>query len=151
MIVKYKRLHTYAKLPTYATSGAACADVYLPTTYAPLEPSEVRIVPLGFSVEIPEGYELQVRSRSGLASRGILVANGIGTVDADYKNEIGVILLNLSGAIQPLNKGDRVCQLALNKIEQISWEVVDELDMSNDRGGGFGHTGGYSCLENISE
>ena len=152
MIVKYKRLHTYAELPKYATSGSACMDVTIPTTYEPLSPGEIRIVPLGFAVEIEAGYELQIRARSGLASRGIVVANGVGCVDSDYKSEVGVILMNMSGAIQPLNKGDRVCQIKIAKAEQINFEIVDELDMSNDRGGGFGHTGGHESLveENVA-
>lgn len=80
--IKYKRLKTYAQLPKSATKDSACSDCYLPQTYDPLMPGEIRIIPLGFSVEIPVGYEIQIRARSGLASKGIIVANSIGTVDS---------------------------------------------------------------------
>lgn len=80
--INFRRTKTYAQLPKKATSGSACYDCYIPEQYAPLEPNEVRIVNLGFQVEVPSGFELQVRSRSGLASKGILVANGVGCVDS---------------------------------------------------------------------
>lgn len=80
--IGFRRLHTYAIEPKYAHSSDAGMDCFLPCDYAPLSPGEIRIIPLGFSVEIPTGYELQVRSRSGLASRGIIVGNSPGTIDA---------------------------------------------------------------------
>ena len=141
MIVKFRRTKTYAKLPTKGSAGAACWDAYIPENYPALEPGEIRIVNLGFQVEVPNGYELQIRSRSGLASRGILVANGTGCVDSDYRGDVGVILINMSGAIQPLNMGDRICQLKLSEAPEITWEVVDELDETERGEGGFGHTG----------
>lgn len=144
--VKWKRLKTGAQLPKKSTSGAACFDAYLPETYEPIVPGQIRIVPLGFSVQIPEGFELQVRSRSGLASKGLIVANGVGCVDSDYMGEVGVILMNLSPAIMPLNMGDRICQLKLSAAPDISFEVVDEIDCTERGEGGFGHSGGHSSL-----
>lgn len=141
MIVKFKRLHTNAQVPKYIHDGDAGMDIYLPTTQAPLTPGEIRIIKTGFSVEIPKGYELQVRSRSGLSSKGIFVINAPGTVDSNFRDEVGVILFNVSQAIQPLNEGDRIAQLVLAEVPTCEWEVVDELDMSEDRGGGFGHSG----------
>lgn len=141
VIIKFKRLKQGAELPIKATKGAAGYDVFLPETYPPLEPGDIRIIGLGFSVEVPENYELQVRARSGLASRGIMVANGVGMVDSDFRNEVGVILWNASPAIQPLNQGDRICQLKLSHAPSIFWEIVDELDFRDDRHGGFGSTG----------
>jgi dUTP pyrophosphatase len=142
--IKFKRLKTYAEIPTYAHSNDACCDAILPMDYAPLEPGEIRIVPLGFSVEIPLGWEIQVRSRSGLASRGIIVANSPGTIDAGFRGEVGVILINMSGGIQPLLAGDRVCQLKVARADQISWEIIDELSFTERGEGGYGSTGGVS-------
>ena len=141
--INFKRLKTDAKLPAYAHDGDAGLDVYLPCTYAPLNPGEIRIVPLGFAVEIPNGYAIQVCSRSGLASRGIFVINAPGIVDSNFRNEVGVILINVSAAIQPLNLGDRVCQFVVAKVPKVEWNIVDELSTS-DRQGGFGSTKGYS-------
>lgn len=140
--VGFKRLHNYGEIPTYKHSGDAGMDAYLPTTYQPLSPGEVRVVPLGFAAEIPEGFELQVRGRSGLASRGILCH--FGTVDSSYRGEIGAILINISGAIQPLNKGDRICQLVLSQVPTCNWVVVDEIDCTERGEGGFGSSEGMS-------
>ena len=146
MIVKFKRLKTNAKLPTKGSLKAACYDCYIPETYHPLMPGENRIVPLGFSISVPDGYEAQIRARSGLASKGIIVANGVGCVDADYTGEVGVILINLSNAIQPLNVGDRICQMKLSKAEDITFEIVDELDFTERGEGGYGSTKGHPSL-----
>jgi len=140
MIINFKRLKTGAELPIKATKGAACYDAIIPEDFPPLEPNTIRIIPLGFSCEVPEGYELQVRSRSGLASKGILVANGVGCVDSDYRGELGVILYNASQFIIPLSKGDRICQLKLSAAPEIKWNIIDELS-DTDRGeGGYGST-----------
>lgn len=136
--VKFRRLHTDAKLPKYIHSGDAGMDVYLHVSYPPLSSGEIRIIPVGFAVEIPAGYELQVRPRSGLASRGINAH--FGTIDSNFRNEVGVILTNNSHAIQPLNAGDRIAQLVLSKVPTCVWEVVDELGES-ERDGGFGSSG----------
>src|ERR1019366_4805401 len=147
MIVKFRRTQTYTQLPKKATEGAACYDCYLPTTYPPLEPGQIRIINLGFQVEVPIGYELQIRSRSGLATKGIMVANSVGCVDSDYRGDVGVILWNASGAIQPLIQGDRVCQLKLSQAPEIEWEVVDEISETERGTGGFGSSGGHSSLD----
>lgn len=139
--VKFRPTKTYTKLPTKGTTGAAAYDAYLPETNPPLNPGEIRIINLGFQVEVPDGYELQVRARSGLASKGILVANGVGCIDSDYRGDCGVILMNMSGAIQPLNQGDRICQLKLSLAPDIEWEVVDTVDTTERGEGGFGSTG----------
>lgn len=144
--VKFKRLKTGAELPKKMTSGAACFDAVLPETYKPIAPGEIRIVPLGFSVELPEGFEMQVRARSGLASKGLIVANGIGTVDEDFRAEVGVILMNLSQSIFPLNKGDRICQLAIREVPSFEFIVVDELSETERGEGGFGSTKGHESL-----
>jgi dUTP pyrophosphatase len=138
--VKFKRLHTEAELPYKSTKGAACYDISLPIDYPPLNVGEIRIVPLGWSVEIPEGYEIQVRPRSGLASKGIMVVNSPGCIDSDYRGEIGVILMNISGMIQPLEKNMRICQLKLAYALDIDMQIVDEISDTERGEGGFGST-----------
>lgn len=139
--VKFKRLREDAQIPKKSTEDAACFDVYLPETYKPLDYAEVRIVPLGFSVAVPSGFELQVRARSGLASKGLMVANGVGCVDADYRGEVGVILFNASDNPMPLNKGDRICQLKLSYVPPCEFMEVKDLDETVRGEGGFGSTG----------
>lgn len=137
--IKWKRIKTHATLPSKSTKGAACYDAYLPENCG-LMPGEIKIIPLGFSVEVPVDYELQVRARSGLASKGILVANGVGCVDSDYRGEVGVILFNCSGMPVVFNTGDRICQLKLSYAPEVRWNIVDEIE-ETDRTGGFGSTG----------
>ena len=129
-------------LPKYETLGSAGLDVRAnidePITLGSLERV---LIPTGLFVEIPEGYEIQVRPRSGLALKhGISCANAIGTVDSDYRKEVGVILINLSKEDFTVNPGERIAQLVLNKVEQLEWEVVDELSETG-RKGGFMSTG----------
>lgn len=125
--------------PKYETPQSAGADVR--SRISTVVPAHGRVlVPTGMFVAIPEGYEIQVRPRSGLAlKKGITVLNTPGTVDADYRNEIGVILFNTSDEDFPIEAGDRIAQIVLNKVEQINWVEVDELDKT-DRKGGFGST-----------
>lgn len=130
------------KLPEYATPGSAGMDlrasILEPIT---LEPMKRVLIPTDLYMKIPEGYELQVRPRSGLAlKQGVTVINTPGTVDSDYINNVGVILINLSEEPYIINPGDRVAQAVLNKVEQIEWEEVKTLDKTN-RNGGFGSTG----------
>lgn len=107
-----------------------------------LEPLDRAIVPTGLYVQIPEGYELQVRARSGMAYRhGITTANGIGTIDSDYRGEIGVILVNLSKESYTIHDGDRIAQLVLSKVEKAKIESVSVLDVTERADGGFGHSG----------
>ena len=140
--VKFKRNHNDAKLPIKTTKGAACYDVFIPENQNALSPGEIRIVNLGFSVEVPEGYELQIRSRSGLATKGVFVVNGVGCIDSDYRGDVGVILGNMSQAIIPLSRGTRIAQVKLSAAPDINWEIIDEISDTERGSGGFGSTGG---------
>lgn len=112
------------------------------TTPITLQSLERTLVPTGIFVEIPEGYEIQVRPRSGLAAKqGITCLNTPGTIDADYRGEIKVILINLSQEEQVIQPGDRVAQLVLQKVEQVSWIPAETLGSTERNAGGFGHTG----------
>lgn len=107
-----------------------------------LQPGSRVLIPTDLYVEIPEGYELQVRMRSGLALKeGLILVNGIGTIDSDYRNGIGVIIMNISNKPVDINDGDRICQFVLNKVEQIEWDEVNKLDETDRNKGGFGSTG----------
>ena len=141
--VLVKRLDPNVKLPEYKTSGSSGMDLraFIPTSII-LPPGERVLVPTGLYLEIPEKYEAQVRSRSGLAlKKGITVLNSPGTIDADYRGEIGVILINLSDSDFEINTGDRIAQMIIAKHETIEWEAVDKLDDSVRGDKGFGSTG----------
>lgn len=130
-------------LPHYATTQSAGMDLRAnldaPTTLCPLERT---LVKTGLFMEIPEGFEAQVRPRSGLAfKKGVTVLNTPGTIDADYRGEIGVILVNLSNEDFLIEDGERVAQMVIAKHEQPSWEEVTELIETDRGGGGFGSTG----------
>lgn len=141
MQIKFKKLSKDAKLPEYKTTGSAGMDVYSIENCF-LHPLERRILKTGIAVEIPSGYEIQVRPRSGLACKeGISVINTPGTIDADYRGEIGICLVNLSNEMYPVKVGDRIAQLVVNKIEQPEIVEVDELDVTERGDGGFGSTG----------
>jgi dUTP pyrophosphatase len=130
-------------LPEYATPLAAGLDLRA-NIDAPvvLKPLERAMVPTGLFIELPAGYEAQVRPRSGLAAKnGISVLNSPGTIDADYRGEIKVILVNLSNEPFTINDGERIAQLVVAKHEQVSWTPVQELASSERGAGGFGHTG----------
>jgi len=130
-------------LPQYETTGSAGLDLraWLEEPIS-LEPMDRCLVPTGLSLELPQGYEAQVRPRSGLAyKKGITVLNAPGTVDSDYRGDIGVILVNLSKETFIVNNGDRIAQMVIAKHEQAEWLEAMEL-VETDRGaGGFGHTG----------
>jgi dUTP pyrophosphatase len=107
-----------------------------------LKPLERRLIPTGLFMELPEGYEAQIRPRSGLAlKKGISIVNTPGTIDADYRGEIGIIVINLSDSDFVVNDGERICQMVINKVEKISWAEVSSLEESERGAGGFGHTG----------
>lgn len=133
------------ELPKYATIGSSGMDIRANIGEAIiLKPFERRLIPTGIYVDLPEGYEIQVRSRSGLAyKQGLFVLNSPGTIDDDYTGEIGVILCNLSGEEQIINPGDRIAQLVLCKLEdKVEWDEREELGKVTERGaGGYGHTG----------
>ena len=130
-------------LPEYATPGSAGMDlranIDAPITLAP---GERKLIPTGIHIALPVGCEAQVRPRSGLALKyGIGLANMLGTVDSDYRADIGVILINLGQENFVVNDGDRIAQLVIAKYEIAEWEVVDELDKTERGEGGYGHTG----------
>ena len=129
--------------PAYATLGAAGLDVRANLTEAvTLAPLERRLIPTGLKVAIPHGYEIQVRPRSGLAFKhGITVLNSPGTIDSDYRGEIGVLLVNLSNAPFVVEHGERIAQLVVAKHEHAEWEEVNELSETTRGAGGFGSTG----------
>ncbi len=129
--------------PRYETPHSAGMDLraHLPEGID-LAPGERVLVPTGLRLQIPPGYEGQVRPRSGLAlKRGLTVLNAPGTIDADYRGEVGVILVNLSAEAQRIEPGERVAQLVIAPVTRACWEEVDELDESERGGGGFGSTG----------
>lgn len=131
------------KLPHYETEASAGMDLRANITDpVTLEPLERHIVKTGLFIELPVGYEAQVRPRSGLAAKkGITVLNSPGTIDADYRGEIGVILVNLSNETFTIENGERVAQLVISKHEHISWEEVEVLEETVRGAGGFGSTG----------
>ena len=130
-------------LPNYETLGSAAMDLQADIDESvSIKSLERVLVPTGLYISIPEGYEGQIRARSGLALKhGICLANGIGTIDSDYRGEIGIILVNLSKDEYVINRGDKIAQLAIIKYEQVKLEEVDFLDKTNRGKGGFGHTG----------
>ena len=130
-------------LPQYATAVSAGVDVRAAIAEPiVLEPLGRALVPTGLFLEIPAGYEVQVRPRSGLAAKkGVTVLNAPGTIDADYRGEVCVILVNLSGQPFTVESGERIAQLVLARHEVIEWEEVDELSSSDRGAGGFGSTG----------
>ncbi len=130
-------------LPRYATTGSSGLDLKANIDVTILLNSLERcIVPTGLFLEIPEGYEAQVRPRSGLAAKhGISVLNSPGTIDADYRGEIKVILVNLSNEPFTIEPGERIAQIVFAKIEQITWRDVNNISITERGDGGFGHTG----------
>jgi len=130
-------------LPAYETLHAAGmdlrADVEEPIL---LKPMERKLVPTGLHIELPEGFEAQIRPRSGLAFKhGIGIVNSPGTIDADYRGEIKVLLVNLSDQVFELCSGDRIAQMIVSRHEKVSWEQVDVLNETTRGAGGYGHTG----------
>ena len=130
-------------LPQYETALAAGLDVRANITESiTLGPLERTLVPTGLFIELPEGYEMQVRPRSGLAAKhGLSLVNAPGTIDADYRGEIKVILVNLSNTPYELKPGERVAQLVVSQFTRVEWEPVEELGETERGAGGFGSTG----------
>lgn len=131
------------ELPTYATVLSAGMDLRANITESiVLKPLERCLVPTGLYMALPEGYEAQVRPRSGLAlKRGITVLNSPGTIDADYRGEVGVILVNLSNEDFVIEDGERIAQMVIARYEQVEWKSVEVLTETERGAGGFGHTG----------
>lgn len=131
------------QLPAYATAQSAGLDIRAnidaPITIAPLERA---LIMTGIFIGLPDGYEAQVRPRSGMAIKhGVTVLNTPGTVDADYTGEVGVILVNLSNTPYTVNDGERIAQMVISKYEQVKWNEVEVLDQTERGDGGFGHSG----------
>lgn len=130
-------------MPAYATPQSAGMDIRANLT-APVElkPLERKLIPTGLYVALPEGYEAQLRPRSGLALKhGLTLLNSPGTIDADYRGEIGVILVNLSAEPFTIADGERICQMVITTHAHVEWEAVETLDETERGAGGFGHTG----------
>jgi len=131
------------QLPAYETPSSAGMDVRAclekPVTLQPLERA---LIPTGLRVQLPQGHEMQIRPRSGLALKhGISLVNSPGTVDSDYRGEIGVILVNLSNEPFVINDGERICQMVITNYTHVEWDPVEEIDSTVRGDGGFGHTG----------
>ena len=130
-------------LPEYESEGSAGMDIRACVhTSVRLNPGEVRMIPTGLSVSIPPGFEIQIRPRSGLALRhGIGMVNSPGTIDSDYRGEIGIILINWGNRPFTVGRGDRIAQMILSRVYRAEFEEVADLDRTSRGEGGFGHTG----------
>ncbi len=130
-------------MPAYATPGSAGMDVraFLPEPVT-LGPLERALIPTGLYIQLPQGYECQIRPRSGLAIKhGISLVNTPGTVDCDYRGEIGVIVINLSKEPFEIKDGERICQMVITRYERVEWEPVERIDHTERGDGAFGHSG----------
>ncbi|WP_121812897.1 dUTP diphosphatase [Mucilaginibacter kameinonensis] len=130
-------------LPAYETAHAAGMDLRADVeTVVVLKPMERKLIPTGLYIELPEGFEAQIRPRSGLAFKhGIGIVNSPGTIDADYRGEIKVLLINFSTEDFEINTGDRIAQMVVAKHERVNWEQVEVLNETQRGEGGYGHTG----------
>lgn len=143
MKIAITKLQEHALLPDYQTAGAAGMDLHacvdVPVV---LQPMERRMVPTGIAIALPDGYEAQIRARSGLSIKyGITTVNGVGTVDADYRGEIGVLLVNLGVEAFTIEPGMRIAQLVIACYERAEWQEVEVLGQTARGEGGFGSTG----------
>ena len=131
-------------LPRYMSDGASGVDLLAAVDEdVAIEPGKVKLIPTGMRIALPHGYEAQVRPRSGLALKhGIALVNSPGTIDADYRGEIKVVLINLGEADFEIHHGDRIAQLVVAPVSRVEWQQVTELDTTSRNAGGFGHTGG---------
>ncbi len=145
MKIFFKRLRENppVSVPQYMTSGAAGMDLFASLEKeVTLEPGERRLIPTGISVAIPQGYEGQIRPRSGLAiQKGIGIVNGPGTIDSDYRGEIGILLINFGKEPFTIRNGERIAQMVISQVFRATLEELDELPATTRQGGGFGHTG----------
>ena len=130
-------------LPEYATEGAAGMDIraHLESSLT-LKPMERFLVPTGIFIELPKGYEAQIRPRSGLAiKQGLTCLNSPGTIDSDYRGEVRIVMINLSGEDQTISSGDRITQMIVHSVERVKWKTVKKISTTKRNAGGFGHTG----------
>lgn len=140
---KIKIISRSGILPEYETKGSAGMDIraFIDKDIV-IAPGKRGLIPTGISIELPIGYEAQIRARSGLAvKKGIGLINGIGTIDSDYRGEIKIALINLGEENFVVQRGDRIAQMVIAKYEQIDWQQTDILSETNRGSGGFGHTG----------
>ncbi len=130
-------------LPQYSTKLSAGMDIRANLNEPIILKSlERKLIPTGLFIELPQGFEAQIRPRSGLALReGLTILNSPGTIDADYRGEIGVIVANLSNTLVEIKDGERICQMVVAKHETVNWELCEELENTERSSGGFGHTG----------
>lgn len=143
MKLAIKRLHEDAKHPIYQTEHSAGMDLEaLLDAPLTLKPHERAIIPTGIAIALPHGYEAQIRARSGMAAKfGVVPANGIGTIDADYRGEIGVVLLNTSNEAFVVEPGMRIAQMVIARYETVEWDEVEDLEATTRGAGGYGSTG----------
>lgn len=144
--IKIKRLSNGfddLPLPSYTTTGSSGVDIRAAISEDfIIPPGELRLIPTNLSVEIPEGYEIQVRPRSGLAAKyGISIVNSPGTIDSDYRGEIKIIMMNLGREEFKISRGDRIAQMVLSKVYKAEFLLSEDLEESIRGNGGFGHTG----------
>lgn len=130
-------------LPQYATDGSAGMDLYADLDdEITIKPGEIALIPTGIAIELPLGYEAQIRPRSGLAiNHGITLLNTPGTIDSDYRGEIKIILINLGKQNFTIKRGDRIAQIIITKYAKVEWEETNKLNSTKRGSGGFGHTG----------
>ena len=130
-------------IPLYSTTQSAGMDIRADLAESlVLKPFERKLIPTGLFIQLPDGYEAQIRPRSGLAiNRGVTVLNSPGTIDADYRGEIKIIMINLSQEDFIIHPGERIAQMIISAYKQVEWEEVEQLDDSERGQGGFGHTG----------
>lgn len=142
-MVEIKLVTKSGNIPAYETEGSAGMDLKAVLNEpVVLAPGERRLIPTGLFIELPQGYEAQVRARSGLAIKhGITLINCVGTIDSDYRGEIQVPLVNLGQEDFEIKNGERIAQMVIAKYEQVSWKITDELSETERGAGGFGHTG----------
>lgn len=142
MKIAIKRLREDIQLPQYQTDGAAAMDVHAALD-KPLviQPQERLLIPTGFALAVPRGYEVQLRARSGLSLKyGICLANGVGTIDSDYRGEVGVSVVNMSQEAFTIEPGMRIAQMVVSKYEQVQWQEESSLPATTRGAGGFGST-----------
>lgn len=142
-------LHDDAQLPAYQTTGSAGMDLHArldgPLTLGPLERA---VVPTGIAIALPEGYEAQIRARSGLSSKhGITMVNGVGTIDSDYRGEVGALVINLSNEPFVIEPGMRIAQMVIARYDRADWQAVSSLDETERGANGFGSTGTVAAVQ----
>jgi len=146
ILLKFKKIseeYSDIPLPAYSTEGSAGMDVRAAITEnLIIQPGTIHLIPTNLQVEIPEGFEIQIRPRSGLAANnGIGILNSPGTIDSDYRGEIKIIMINLGSEPFTINRGDRIAQMVLSKFYKAKVQLVENLSESQRNEGGFGHTG----------